>query len=143
MSLNKAILTGKIIEEPEIRYTNSDDAVTRLLIETGDAVRLRLACWRNLADKAKDLKAGDFILASGSLIINSYKTNSGINRKDFEFNAKDLYLLGGEPQNINPIPTTSSKNNASANSKPAAPKKAASSEEDLSDVLLGEDEIPF
>lgn len=142
MSLNKAIFTGKILEEPETRYTNSDDAVTRLLIETGDSVRLRLACWRNLAEKAKDLKVGDFILASGSLITSSYKTNSGANRKDFELNTKDLYLLDGQPRNLNPAPVSSYKG-ASAN-KPASVKPAkASSEEDLSDVLLAEDEIPF
>jgi single-stranded DNA-binding protein len=141
MALNKAVVTGKIIEEPQTRYTNSDEGVTRLLLETGDGVNLRLACWRDLAEKAKELKEGDQVLVTGTLITSSYKTNSGQNRKDFELNVRDLYLLPGELKNLNPSQYSAGK----PTQVKAAPKKekVANAEEDLSDILLAEEEIPF
>ena len=142
MSLNKAVITGKLLEDPETRYTNSDEAVTRLLIETGENVKLKVACWRALSEQAKNLKIDDIVIVVGSLITSSYKTNTGLNRQDFEVNAREIYQLSSIPQSLNPI----AANNKAANSgsSPAVKEtKLKNTEEDLSDVLLSEEEIPF
>lgn len=139
MSLNKAVITGKLLEDPETRYTNSDEAVTRLLIETGENVKLRVACWRALSEQAKSLKADDIIMIVGSLITSSYKTNTGLNRKDFEVNAKELYKLSAMPQSLNPISSNASNKGSLTNTI----KEKANEQEDLSDILLSEEEIPF
>jgi len=143
MSLNKAVLVGKVIAPPEKRFTNTDDPVTRLAIETGDNVQLKLVCWKNLASKASSLKEGDLIMASGPLVVFSYKTNSGQNRKDFEVSVRELYLLHGEMENLSPFMAASEnegKTPATAGKKASSAKR--DQEEDLSDVLL-EEEIPF
>ncbi len=132
MTLNKAIVTGKIVDEPETRFTNSDEAVTRLYLETGEKVRLRLACWRGLSEQAKNLKDGDIVMAVGNLITASYKTNSGQNRKDFELNVRELYKLSGQPENLAAV---GGRGEGFSSQK-------SSREEDLSDILVDE-EIPF
>jgi len=140
MTLNKAVIVGKVIEAPEARFTNSDDQVTRLLIETGDSVLMKLVCWKALAAKASSLKEGDLIMAVGPLHTSSYKSAGGQNKKDFELSVRELYLLHGDMENLSPYIPGEGKASPKVTS---APKKASKSkEEDLSDVLL-EEEIPF
>ncbi|MDX1921100.1 MAG: single-stranded DNA-binding protein [Candidatus Caenarcaniphilales bacterium] len=137
MSLNKATLVGKILAEPESRFTNSDEPVVRLYVLTGTNTKLRVVCYKALAEKAGTLKVGDMILASGTLIAPSFKTQAGVTKKDFEINARDLYKISGSINSLNPI-SVSVQNFA----KPSSSKPTQSSEEDLSEVLL-EEEIPF
>lgn len=136
MSLNKATLIGKIINEPESRFTNSDDPVVRLQVLTGTNTTLKVTCYKALAEQAGALKIGDLILVSGSLTAPSFKNQAGVTKKDFEINARDLYKISGSINSLNPI-SVSVQNFTKSPSKPAKAK-----EEDLSEVLL-EEEIPF
>jgi len=144
MSLNKAVINGELLFKPEIRHTNSNEAVTNLTIRTGENVIIKLVCWRELAVEAAKLEVGCLLMAIGSLMTSSYKTKTGVNKKDLEVNVNALYSMSGEMKSLIPI---YSKEEAS---KPNAPKKTAinnsksavpkDDEEDLSDVL---EEIPF
>ncbi len=148
MSLNKAVINGELLFKPEIRHTNSNEAVTNLTIRTGENVKIKLVCWRELAEKAATLEAGSLLMAVGSLMTSSYKTQAGVNKKDLEVNVTALYSMGGEMKSLIPIfsknnDETPKPNNAKKspiNNSKSAVSKNNEDEEDLSDVI---EEIPF
>ena len=142
MSLNKAVINGELLFKPEIRHTSSNEAVTNLTIRTGENVIIKLVCWRELAEKAATLEVGSLLMAVGSLMTSSYKTQAGVNKKDLEVNVNALYSMSGEMKSLIPIYSKeeSSKPNASKKTAIKNSKSAKDNEEDLSDVL---EEIPF
>ncbi|MDX1917660.1 MAG: single-stranded DNA-binding protein [Candidatus Caenarcaniphilales bacterium] len=139
MGFCRATLSGKITADPVTRYTSENVAVTRLELITGQGASLSVACWGNLAEVAKTLRAGDLVLTSGTLQTSSYKTTTGQNRKDIELKANDLYLLPGEPRNLNPITRNSGTGNNTSNANSISRDER---EEDLADVF-SDDDVPF
>ncbi len=126
MSFAKAVLSGILASDPEKRFTpNTNAAVTNftLLIYKGndqEPVQVKVACWRGLADTAADqLKKGDAVLVDGKLMINSFQTPEGVQKKNFEIEAISLHKLSGLPQSLMPstqgnASTASYKENASS-----------------------------
>lgn len=112
MSFAKVTLSGILISEPEKRFTPNDHAVTNfnLSVENpGSANRtggnepfvVKVTCWRNLAEAVTtQLKKGDAVLIEGKLIINSFQTQEGVQKKLFEIEATAIDKLPGVPEPI-------------------------------------------
>ncbi|MDJ0625203.1 MAG: single-stranded DNA-binding protein [Candidatus Caenarcaniphilales bacterium] len=144
MSLSQSTIIGKVISNPESRFTNSDDPVTRLLVQTGNGAEVKIVCYRVLAEKANNLKDGDLVMAVGSLITSTSQPTEGMSKKSFELNARDLYKISGSIENVNPYIASESRLNQKQASvgSPSNLNNQQNKEEDLSGVLL-EEEIPF
>ncbi|WP_373532278.1 single-stranded DNA-binding protein [Vampirovibrio sp.] len=168
MSFAKATLSGILTSEPEKRFTPNNHAVTSFNISVenpaigtkavaSEPFLVKVTCWRNLAEAVTVLQKGDSILVDGKLIMNSFQTPEGVQKKLFELEANSIDRLPGKPE---PIVATASEGQGSGgyeassrNTQPAynggqpAPQTsvagASSSGHFSSEDLLTEDDIPF
>ncbi|HEY9886359.1 MAG TPA: single-stranded DNA-binding protein [Vampirovibrionales bacterium] len=122
MNIARAVITGEVTEESELRYTNNNTAVLNLPIKTGNNVDMKLICYGKLAESAKEsLKVGDKVFANGNLT-----TYSKDMKKEFQINVKELSKFSGSLERVSGAQGSFSSQNK---------------EEDLSDVLS--EEVPF
>ena len=131
MTIAKAVVTGIVYRAPEKRFTSNDVAVSTLVLDIGekDETLLRVVSKRTALDGiVSSFAKGDKVLVEGRLQIVSAKMEDGTERKIYEIDASAIEAMG----------VTS-----------AAPKKTDNGEivkfaqEEFSDELIGEDEIPF
>jgi single-strand DNA-binding protein len=159
VSFAKAVITGQLIADPEKRFTPNNHAVTNLTlsVENGggfskagnDPFVVKVTCWRGVAEAvAEHLRKGDHVLVEGKLMINSYQTQDGIQKKSFELEAISVEKLSGKPENL--IGTGGNSHNAYTDSMPAPAVSAAApaamaqpGSHFSSEELLTEDDIPF
>src|SRR5271156_2034156 len=98
MSLSKIVVSGKVIRNPEKRFTpNTNIAVTEFAIAVepgfrpdggGESTPVKVLTWRDLAERcAQEIKKGDLVTVDGRLQINNYTTNDGQRRRDPEIEA--------------------------------------------------------
>jgi single-strand DNA-binding protein len=181
MTMARANLAGTIEFAPEKRFTPTNVAVTVFTVRVPSPPRVaknpqsagapqedmlvRVNCWRNLADQVATLQKGQVVLLEGRLIINSFTTQDGQPRKQFELEANQVMLLPGLPQPIEvgavasaPAPMAHSPQQAplpggggygGGSASPAAantgaPQTYAVGLSDLSaEEFMTEDDIPF
>jgi single-strand DNA-binding protein len=168
VSFAKATLSGILTSEPEKRFTPNNHAVTSFNISVenpaigtktvaSEPFLVKVTCWRNLAEAVTVLQKGDCVLVDGKLIMNSYQTPEGVQKKLFELEANNIDKLPGVPEPIVGTATegqssggydASSRNtqpayNSSGQSAPSAPAAGAASGHFSSEDLLTEDDIPF
>jgi single-strand DNA-binding protein len=144
VSFAKVVVSGEITSEPEKRFTPNNHPVTtfNLNVENpmvgsrpAEPFTVRVTCWRNLADAAANqLQKGQYILVEGKLILNSYQTQDGVQKKAFEVEASSLDKLPGAPEAVVPVAASQTTDNADSigGSKPygsndAYPASSASS----------------
>ena len=107
--LNVAILMGRLVEEPELRHTPNNVAVTtftvavdRSYVKSGaerQADFIDIVCWRNTAEfVCKYFRNGQMIALQGSIQTRSYTDNQGIKRKAFEIVADNVYFADSKKQ---------------------------------------------
>ncbi len=145
MTLCRASLVGEILSEPENRHTQAGKAVTRVEVSTGQAAKIRLVFWGELAAKASELSTGNFILVSGNLATNSYKTAEGQPRKEYELVVRELFALPGGVSDLNPVSSYMQQKDKAPVSSPvskAKPSNSSSAIEDMSEIF-NEEEVPF
>jgi single-strand DNA-binding protein len=171
LSFAKVILSGEVVQEPEKRFTPNDHVVCSFNMMVPDPGSLsgkqnepflvKVTCWRNLAEAASEqLNKGDAILVEGKLIINSFQTPEGVQKKLFEIDAANLEKLSALPGRVvvatDEAQTSSRKTNAEVSSSasiqhsgtsPAAVGSSVSGApaggQFSSEDLLTEDDIPF
>ncbi len=163
MSFAKATLSGTLVSEPEKRFTPNNIAVTSFNIQvenpaigakavTSEPFLVKVTCWRNLAEAVTVLQKGDSILVDGKLIMNSFQTQEGVQKKLFEVEASTVDKLPGKPEAI--IPAAAGEGGGGsyeAGATRSAPQPAysaaapvsGSSNHFSSEDLLTEDDIPF
>ena len=101
--LNKIILIGRLTQDPELRYTTSGHAVTRMTIAVDRNYKdkegkkkvdfIPIIVWNKLAEiVAEYMEKGKLISASGSLEIRSYQ-QEGSKRYIAEVIADDIKFL--------------------------------------------------
>lgn len=88
-------LVGNLVEDPELRFTKTGDAVARFRVAStprhfdknsngwkdGDALFLSCTAWRQLAENiAESLTKGQRVIVHGNLKQNSYETREGEKR---------------------------------------------------------------
>lgn len=162
MSFAKATLSGTLVSEPEKRFTPNNIAVTSFNLQvenpsmgtkaaTNEPFVVKITCWRNLAEAVTVLQKGESVLIDGKLIMNSFQTQEGVQKKLFEVEASTVDKLPGKPEPIIPVagesgasggydaaPARSNQPQPSYSSQPAPAGNHFSSED-----LLTEDDIPF
>ncbi len=97
--LNRSILAGRLVADPEVRYTKNETAVThfRLAInrygsETADFINC--VAWGGLAKVCGEyLKKGKLVAVEGRLQFSSYKSKSGQKRSITEVVVDNLQML--------------------------------------------------
>ena len=136
MTLAKAVVTGTVYRTPEKRFTQNNIPVSSFVLNIGDRdeMLLRVVARRTALDEVVSaLGKDDKVLVEGRLQVTTVKNESGAERKIFEIDANTVEPMGAV--------TGSAPVSAPASSPDAEITKF--NQEEFSDELIGEDEIPF
>lgn len=139
--LNRVILIGRLVRDPELRYTPSGIPVANFTLavdrpylnqqgERGTDF-IRIALWRKLAETcASHLGKGRLVAVEGRLQVRSYETPEGQRRQVTEVVAEDVRFLDW------PKDRTGSAGSEGLSDFPDL--------DDLgTEVEIGEDDLPF
>lgn len=98
--LNKVILMGRLVADPELRQTTNNISVCRFTVAVNrpyvkDAERqsdfIRVNAWRNTAEfVSKYFSKGKMIIVEGSLRNNDYTDNNGVKHYSMEVQADNI-----------------------------------------------------
>ena len=135
MTMAKAVVTGTIYRTPEKRFTQNNIPVSSFVINIGtkEEMLLRIVSRRTILDEVvSSLGKDDKVLVEGQLQVATVKTDNGAERKIFEIDASTIEPMGN---------TTGNGISAASASKDEEITKF--NQEEFSNELIGEDEIPF
>lgn len=130
MTIAKAVVTGTVYRAPEKRFTSNDVAISAFVLDIGEKEEtlIRILSKRNVLDGiVSTLGKGNRVLVEGRLQIATAKMDDGSERKIYEIEANTIEKMDGSA--------------APASSGEGEIVKFA--QEEFSDELIGEDEIPF
>ena len=103
--LNKVIMIGNLVEEPELRYTPNGTAVGKIRLAVTRTFNreetdfFNVVTWRKTAENcANHLKKGSQVCVEGRLQTRSYETQDGQKRWVTEVIADQVHFLGSRPQ---------------------------------------------
>lgn len=110
--LNVAVLTGRLVADPELRHTPNDVAVTSFTIavnrkysrnaEERQTDFIDIVAWRNTAEfVCKYFKKGQLISVEGSIQTRSYQDKDGNKRKAFEVVANNVHFVESKKDSSN------------------------------------------
>lgn len=155
-SLNKVMLIGNSVRDPELRYTPQNTAVANFTIATNRTWNTndgqteesteftRCVAWGRLAEIVGEYaKKGKKLYVEGRLQTREYETKDGEKRRTTEVVADQILLLGGDGgANYSASTESSAKpSKKSSKSKDEGDLKIDDSvEEELDDLA---DDIPF
>lgn len=145
-TVNRAIVLGRLGQDPEIRYLTNNTAVSSFSIATDHKVKDAeksdttwhrvVAFGRTSEGVAKRAKKGNQVYAEGRMVIRTYKDRQGVDQRAFEIHADKVLLLSGAPEEHEP--ETSHEPNAADKAREVAKKNIRQpSFDDL------EDDVPF
>lgn len=132
MAFAKAVVTGTVFRAPEKRFTQNNVPVSSFVLNIGDReeMLIRVVVGRAALDEVvSGISKDDRVLVEGRLQITTVKNESGAERRIYEIDASTIEMMGGS------VPASSNANNNEDIVK--------FSQEEFSDELIGEDEIPF
>ena len=132
MAFAKAVVTGTVFRAPEKRFTQNNVPVSSFVLNIGDReeMLIRVVVGRTALDEVvSGISKDDRVLVEGRLQITTVKNESGAERRIYEIDANTIEMMGG-----------SAPASSSANSNEEIVKF---SQNEFSDELIGEDEIPF
>ena len=109
MSLNKAILIGRLGRDPEVRYMPNGEAVCNFSIATSETWNDRqtgqrqertewhnITLYRRMAEVAGQyLKKGSLVYIEGRIQSRKYTGKDGIERTAYEIIGSEMKMLGG------------------------------------------------
>lgn len=133
MSLAKAVVTGTVFRAPEKRFTQNNVPVSSFVLNIGDReeMLIRVIAKRaSLDEVVSGISKDDRVLVEGRLQITTVKNDSGAERRIYEIDANTIEMMGAGAS----APSASSSSNEDI---------VKFSQEEFSDELIGEDEIPF
>jgi single-strand DNA-binding protein len=160
MSLARVSVMGTVEKAPETRFTtNQNVPVCNLILRvasTGKSTSgqpnptfmLRVNCWRNLAAAVSEqVQAGQTVWVEGRLILNSFQTPEGVQKKSFEVEASQVVVISGA---VNPVVAQAASASGAAGSPNSASKQqpamaavATSQASTGYDAFDNADDIPF
>ena len=136
--MNKVILMGRMVKDPELKYTPSNVAVVTFPIavdrrfqkqgEERQADFINIVAWRTTAEfVSKWFKKGQLIALRGSIQTRNWEDSEGVKHYVTEVVADEVYFAGGK------------KETATEGEKPQEPQS------DFIDVIpaVDESELPF
>ena len=102
--MNKIILIGRLVADPQLRYTQSGIAVTNFTLAVDrpftnqggekETDFIDIVTWRKLAEVvANNLEKGRLVAVEGRLQIRSYEDQNGVRRKAAEIVADQVKFL--------------------------------------------------
>lgn len=130
MTIAKAVVTGTIYRAPEKRFTSNDVAISSFVLDIGEKeeLLLRVISKKNsLNEFVSSLSKGDKVLVEGRLQIANAKMEDGSERKIYEIDANTVEKMDGS------APARSHDNG----------EIVKFAQEEFTDELISEDEIPF
>lgn len=138
--LNVAALMGRITQEPELRHTANDVAVTTITIavdrdyapkgQDRQADFIDVIAWRSTAEYiCKYFSKGQLVAVQGSIQTRSYNDRDGNKRKAFEIVADSVHFAGSKPS-------------GNSGGSPAAGQPQNTGGDDFEEVPPGDD-LPF
>ncbi|GAB4414028.1 MAG: single-stranded DNA-binding protein [Sideroxydans sp.] len=154
MSVNKAILIGRLGKDPETRYMTNGEAVTNVTLATSENYKDKngekqertewhnLVFYRRLAEIAGEyLKKGSQIYVEGRIQTRKWQDKEGRDRYTTEIVVNEMQMLGSKGSGAGSFEVmenqaTATPRSASA-AKPAAPAVGKSSFDNF------DDDIPF
>ena len=109
MSLNKAILIGRLGRDPEVRYMPNGEAVCNFSIATSETWNDRqtgqrqertewhnITLYRRLAEVAGQyLKKGSLVYIEGRIQSRKYTDKNGVERTAYDIIGSEMKMLGG------------------------------------------------
>ncbi|MCC5942063.1 MAG: single-stranded DNA-binding protein [Balneolaceae bacterium] len=143
-SLNKAMIIGRLGQDPEVRYTQSNTAVATLNVATSERYKdrngelqestewHRIVAWGRLAEICQEyLKKGSLAYFEGPIQTREWEDKDGQKRYTTEIKALNMQMLdsrgGGGPSN--------------SPSKPAKKQATTAEIDDSFDDM--DDDLPF
>ena len=133
MSLAKAVVTGSVFRAPEKRFTQNNIPVSSFVLNIGEKeeMLIRVVVKRQALDEiVSEISQDDRVLVEGRLQVSTVKSDNGAERRIFEIDANTIELMGAS------APRTASVNTSSEDI-------VQFSQEEFSNELIGEEEIPF
>lgn len=115
--LNRIVLMGRLVKDPELRYTATQKAVTTFTIACerdyapsgGNKTTDFIDCvaWRSAEFISKYFTKGSMIVLEGRLELRSWTDKDGNNRRTTEINVENVYF-GGSKKDDASVPTKNS-----------------------------------
>lgn len=133
MSIAKSVVTGTVYRAPEKRFTQNNIAVSAFVLNIGDReeILIRIVSRRQALDEIIDnIEKGERVLVEGRLQTATVKMDDGSEKRIYEIDANTIEKLGEGAM-------------APASSKFGTEEIVKFESDDLSNELIGEDEIPF
>lgn len=133
MALAKAVVTGSVFRAPEKRFTQNNVPVSSFVLNIGEReeMLIRVIVRRTALDEVVSaISKDDRVLVEGRLQITTVKSDTGTERRIFEIDANTIEMMGAS------APVTSAGSSSSGDI-------VKFSNEEFTDELIGEDEIPF
>lgn len=147
MSLNKAILIGRLGRDPEVRYMPNGEAVCNFSIATSETWKDQhgqkqectewhnITLYRRMAEVAGQyLKKGNQVYIEGRIQSRKYTGKDGIERTAYEIIGSEMKMLGGKAEG--------SSENTNTAEPPAPPRRQAPATpaQPVDDI---DDDVPF
>jgi single-strand DNA-binding protein len=111
MSVNKAILVGRLGRDPETRYTGGGQAVANFSLATDESYKDRngerqkrtewhkIVVWGKQAEIAQQyLKKGSLVFIEGRIQSREWQDKEGQKRTSYEIVANNFRMLGGRTE---------------------------------------------
>ncbi len=153
--LNRAILMGRLVADPELRHTANNVAVTtfRIAVDRNYTPKggerqtdfISIVTWRNTAEfVSRYFRKGQLVALEGSIQTRNYTDSQGNNRTAFEVVADQVYFA--ESKNSSNTQGTPSASFAPPPTFEEPPKGASFSVGDIGDfeeIDTDDGELPF
>jgi single-strand DNA-binding protein len=157
MAVNKVILVGNLGKDPELKYTNSQMAVTRFSIATTERRKdqsgnwvdqtewHRVVCFGKTAENCNNyLKKGRQVYVEGRIQTNKWQDKEGKDRYTTEIIANTVQFLGGKGGGASTdIQVESMPENNGASVLAGIPSADALAASASGEVSFEDDDIPF
>lgn len=153
MSVNKAILIGRLGKDPETRYMTSGEAVTNVSLATSENYKDKsgekqertewhnLVFYRRLAEIAGEyLKKGSMIYVEGRIQTRKWQDKEGKDRYTTEIVVNEMTMLGSKSAGGGSFEVVENQSSAPARSAPAAKAAAPAAKGNFDNF---DDDIPF
>ena len=152
-SLNKVMLIGRLGQDPEVRYTQSNTAVATLNLATNERYKdsngeyqdktewHRVVAWGRTAEICQQyLTKGSMIYVEGPLQTREWEDKQGQKRYTTEVKALQMTMLDsrGSGGGMSEMPTAPSSNNAKSSG--ASASQGVNKTVNLDDI---DDDLPF
>ncbi len=153
--INRAILVGRLTRDPELRRTSNDIPVTSFTLAVNrtfknqqgeqEADFIQCVVWRRQAENvAQYVKKGSLVGVEGRIQTRSYDDQDGVRKFIVEVVADSVQFL--EPKGTQPSDNTYEQSNYAPpqkNNTHQQQNKPKNSDDDLKDIDIADDDLPF